>query len=450
MFSWLAFNTLCALPLALLALGARRFLRVGPAVEHVLWLLVLARLVLPPLAWPASGTASAPAPGAPAIVSSGPPSLGDELMAATTRLLGPNWSALGAQLLLGLFLAILALVVTRELLRARAVERCVGRAREPARELEHHVRAVAERLGVRAPRVRVSREAVGPFLWSLRRPVLVLPADDELPEPAVLAHEFAHLRRRDHWTGWFELVVQGFHCWNPLFWWVRRELHRAAELACDEWALARFPAERRALARALVDTAERASQGGFVPRAAQAIGMDRRDFEERIVRILRGGSAARAQRGLLAAGFLGALLSLPGLAAPSLSEFRRALPALPAGTDREHWERSLAAADAALLVVPDGAARGAVEARRGRALLALGRAEEALAAFLRQEELGHEPAKAHYNSACACVRLGELDQALDHLAAAAEFGFDIRSFAAADPDLAPLRSHPGFAAAFAR
>jgi beta-lactamase regulating signal transducer with metallopeptidase domain len=436
-FAWLVWNTLCALPLALLALLLRRFPRVSPRLEHLLWLLVLVRLVLPPLP---SGAAESPA-SAPAavssVISSGPPSLGDELVAGTTRLLGPTWSVWGAQLLLASFLLALAFVVARELLRARAVERCVARAADPRRELDGHVRAVAERLGLAAPRVRVSGEASGPFLWSLRRPVLVLPAEEGLPEPTVLAHELAHLARRDHWTAWLELVVQGFHFWNPLFWLARRALHRAAELACDEFAVERFPAERRAFAAALVDTAERASQGGFVPRAAQAIGMDRRDFEERLVRILRGENATRVSRGLLAAALLSATLTLPGLAAPSLAEFRRALPALPAGNDAEHWERVLTAADAALT---GSSLDGPVEARRGLALLGLGRADEALAAYRRQAELGHEPAKARYNSACALVRLGDLDSALLELEAAAALGLDARALAALDPDLAPLRA----------
>ena len=76
---------------------------------------------------------------------------------------------------------------------------------------------------VSTPGVRVSSEAQGPFLWSLRRPVLVLPAGPG-PDRTVLAHELAHLTRRDHWTSWLELVVQAFHFWNPLFWLARRQL----------------------------------------------------------------------------------------------------------------------------------------------------------------------------------------------------------------------------------
>ena len=49
MFTWLALNSLCALPLAVLALALGRVARAAPHVEHLAWCLVLLRLVLPPL-----------------------------------------------------------------------------------------------------------------------------------------------------------------------------------------------------------------------------------------------------------------------------------------------------------------------------------------------------------------------------------------------------------------
>lgn len=441
MFSWLAFNTLCALPLAVAALLVRRLPRVRPALEHFLWLLVLVRLVLPPFSLATSGGAS---PSSSSIVSSAPPGFADVLVARTTRLLGPNWSTLGARVLLGLFLALLAWVLVRELARILAVERCVRRSAHARGRLARHVRAVATRLGMPAPSVRVLSEASGPFLWSLRGPVLVLPEAADLPAETVLAHELAHLRRRDHWTAWLELLVQGFHFWNPLFWLARRQLHRAAELACDQWVVERFPSARRAFAEALVQTAERASRGGFVPRAAQAIGMDGRDFEERLVRILRAGPA-RVTRGLHLAGLACALLTLPGLVVPTLGEFRARLPELPAGSDQKTWLDALARAEERLRAAPDD---GALELQRGIALLCLGRAEEALAAFQRQGELGHRPALAHYNQACARVRLGDEEGALVSLVHAADAGLDVPALAAEDPDLAALRAHPGFADAF--
>ena len=88
--------------------------------------------------------------------------------------------------------------------------------------------------------------------------------------------------------------------------------------------------------------------------------------------------------------------------------------------------------------------------QRGIALLCLARAEEALASFKRQAELGFRLAQAHYNQACAFVRLGDSEAALASLVQAADAGLDVRAYACADADLAALRAHPAFVETFGR
>jgi beta-lactamase regulating signal transducer with metallopeptidase domain len=56
-------------------------------------------------------------------------------------------------------------------------------------------------------------------------PMRLLSALDKQQTAMVLAHELAHLRRRDHWVRGLELVVSVLYWWNPLVWWVRRRLH---------------------------------------------------------------------------------------------------------------------------------------------------------------------------------------------------------------------------------
>src|SRR5262245_49224837 len=157
MFSWLLYNTLCALPLALVALAAGRWRRTPPALEHLLWLFVLVRLALPPL----SRAEARLSTSAPAIVASGDPSWGNVLVARVTRAFGTNWSTWAERGLLVSFGAVLLWVLLRELRRARAVELCVRRANGARGALERHVHDVATRLGVGAPRVRISTEASG-------------------------------------------------------------------------------------------------------------------------------------------------------------------------------------------------------------------------------------------------------------------------------------------------
>ena len=57
----------------------------------------------------------------------------------------------------------------------------------------------------------------------------------------LLAHEFAHLCRRDHWLRWLELVVTAAYWWHPVVWWAKAAIGRAEEEACDAWVVTGFP-----------------------------------------------------------------------------------------------------------------------------------------------------------------------------------------------------------------
>lgn len=94
-----------------------------------------------------------------------------------------------------------------------------------------------------------------PFILGLFRPCIYLPSDLSEPElSCVLAHERAHLRRRDHiWKplGWLLLSV---HWFNPLVWLAYALFCRDVEYACDESVVGGLDADgRRAYARALLE-----------------------------------------------------------------------------------------------------------------------------------------------------------------------------------------------------
>lgn len=121
---------------------------------------------------------------------------------------------------------------------------------------------IAEKLGLRRlPPVVLIPGKVSPLLWGLWRPQLVLPEAlwsnlDWAQRGALLAHELAHFRRGDHWVRLLETVVTGLFWWHPVVWWARHELREAEELCCDAWVLWALPAASKPYARALLTTVD--------------------------------------------------------------------------------------------------------------------------------------------------------------------------------------------------
>jgi len=121
---------------------------------------------------------------------------------------------------------------------------------------------VARDLGFgRVPHVLVTQEAEAPFVWGLVRPVVVLPARlvgrmsrEQLR--AVLAHEFAHLRRRDAVTGWLLALCEVPYFFHPAFHLAKRRLMFEREAASDDCALGLANAPRSLYAETLVAAAE--------------------------------------------------------------------------------------------------------------------------------------------------------------------------------------------------
>ena len=74
------------------------------------------------------------------------------------------------------------------------------------------------------------------------RHVVVVPEELLMPNRGedlqlVLAHELAHVKRRDLTWNWLYTVVKALFFFNPLIWVAGRELGIAQEMACDEMAV---------------------------------------------------------------------------------------------------------------------------------------------------------------------------------------------------------------------
>ena len=74
-----------------------------------------------------------------------------------------------------------------------------------------------------------------PFILGVVKPRIYLPSTlDEVQRQNVLAHEQAHLARRDHWWKPLGFALLAVYWFNPVLWLAYALLCRDIELACDE------------------------------------------------------------------------------------------------------------------------------------------------------------------------------------------------------------------------
>jgi beta-lactamase regulating signal transducer with metallopeptidase domain len=204
-------------------------------------------------------------------------------------------------------------VAARRLCRFRRLLWAAGLA---CPEVRARAEALARRLGIsHCPPVRLLPATLPPLLWSLLGPASVF-----LPErlwaklsadqqDTLLAHELAHYKRRDHWVRWLELLALGLYWWHPAAWVARRALHEAEELLCDARVLRALPAAADAYAQALIQTVAFLSGPRLaLPGAASGMGHVR-PLKARITMMMRGTNADRLPRaGAWALAGLGVML----------------------------------------------------------------------------------------------------------------------------------------------
>lgn len=148
---------------------------------------------------------------------------------------------------------------------------------------------------VRIPELCTTDARVTPMVWWTGGKVRVLiPAflladlsREELR--GILAHELAHVRRRDHLVRWLEWLVCSAFWWNPVAWWARHQLRIAEESCCDQLALDVGTSCPRTYANALLRVVASASESpGFRPPlpVSAAGGVGRTKVLERRLRMI--------------------------------------------------------------------------------------------------------------------------------------------------------------------
>ena len=111
-------------------------------------------------------------------------------------------------------------------------------------ELLEQAAELRQALGLRVePRLMITNDPTSVLTFGARRPIVLISAKTLADCTAeerrmVLAHEFAHIRRRDPWLGLIPQFAQTLFFFHPMVWLACREFDFAREAACDEEAIA--------------------------------------------------------------------------------------------------------------------------------------------------------------------------------------------------------------------
>ncbi|HEX8326798.1 MAG TPA: M56 family metallopeptidase [Hymenobacter sp.] len=177
--------------------------------------------------------------------------------------------------------------------------------------------ALAARSGVRRPVALLESALVQvPLVVGHVRPVILLPlgAVAGLPPAyleAILAHELAHVLRRDYLVNLLQTVAEALFFYHPAVWFVANCVRTERENCCDDAATALVGGDALRLARALTALAEW-SQSAVVsaaPRLALAAIGSRGALLDRVRRLVQRRPAAPT----LAEGLMAGALVLGGL-----------------------------------------------------------------------------------------------------------------------------------------
>ncbi|MBC8597269.1 M56 family metallopeptidase [Qingrenia yutianensis] len=83
--------------------------------------------------------------------------------------------------------------------------------------------------------VRVWENVASPFITGIFRPTLILPKTELSGEQLhnILRHEITHFKRHDILYKWFAELVKCIHWFNPISWYVSKQIASECEISCD-------------------------------------------------------------------------------------------------------------------------------------------------------------------------------------------------------------------------
>lgn len=270
-------NVLVSLVLAIVALIVGGTMR-RPQLAHLLWLLVFVKLLTPPLV----SIPVTPFTGLSAVTEvSSFQRLDDAQTTGDTNnayFSTATWSSIladGKAILFLIWLPGSALVFIWSLVRVYRFNRLLNVGSAVASpELQRVAEKIAGRLGLTTlPEICTTYAFLSPMVWWIGGRVrVVLPVTllDRMESDQfkwILAHELAHVQRRDYLVRWVEWLTAVCFWWNPIVWLARHHLRANEEICCDHLVISSLNPQPKAYANSLLAAVECLSLPAHCPPA---------------------------------------------------------------------------------------------------------------------------------------------------------------------------------------
>jgi beta-lactamase regulating signal transducer with metallopeptidase domain len=294
-------------------------------VRYLLWLIVLAKCLVPPLLTIPLAVLAEENPAMvfePMDTSAGEPSALPSAKPATGPV--PTLTERPASLTIaqcfgfGWFLCAAAFILAASI-KALLTNLWLWRERKPlSSELQTRIAVSLANLEFAiVPKVWLVDGIGQPFVWGLLRGSIYLPGDFDNADSAehrrdVLGHELSHVQRFDAGINILQVIGQAIFWFHPFVWWANKKIRAEREKCCDEMAIARLGTKAKDYSSAIVNTLI-AEHESTRPVPSLAVAGPVKNIEERIKTIMKPGKRFYSRPSLSAVIFLllVALLTVP-------------------------------------------------------------------------------------------------------------------------------------------
>lgn len=314
-------NVLLSLALAIAALIVGVTFR-RPQLSHLLWLLVLVKLVTPPVV--TIPNATIPEQFDRTVISmkfdSQPNSnisgiKGDVYHSAETWFAALDHRKNGMLLIWLLGSVVVFALSLARVYRFNSLLRVESEV--APQELQAAAAGIANQLNLKTvPTIYTTLANLSPMVWWIGGKVrVVIPTAlfkqiDTHQFQWILAHELAHVRRRDYLVRWIEWLVCVCFWWNPVAYWARYNLRANEELCCDALVVSSLKLRPQTYADSLLKVFEYLASPVIRPPAMASEIKSGGFLERRFKKIVSGSLNRKTSRWLLGSVLLFALAVL--------------------------------------------------------------------------------------------------------------------------------------------